>query len=348
MNFDSFLSGKYKISDLELLPWPVIITDYKGSVIYKNEFAYKIKLIRKSMNFLKLISPSDTDIFLECIKQEKSRIFKCRPDLGVSHAAVIGVNGVAVIFLTICSIIIRDVFNYNSPESEHQAFSANERIISAYQEMCSKLKKVSDPAAKELLRCNSMRFSRAARHFSMYTHALTKTENFENNSFCDIEKICTSLIKYFSQKVTPLGYRLNIEIAGHLNATVVQKYTFICVFLELVALSLRISINYACNIKIYEQDEKIHINYDFQSVSKSAAEANFYLEFDFLKSICSHCGWDFSGLNVFDGEEASFHLAIPVIKDKNISVSATCPSDTFELNAMFEIADEAFTLLYFS
>ena len=48
----------------------------------------------------------------------------------------------------------------------------------------------------------------------------------EKFSWSDIEKICTSLIKYFSQKVTPLGYRLNIEIAGHLNATVVQKYTF--------------------------------------------------------------------------------------------------------------------------
>ena len=122
-----------------------------------------------------------------------------------------------------------------------QTFYVNKAVVKSYLNMCKKYKSTEDPKSAELMTYNSLRFSRAARNMSMYVHTLIKTENFENPQNHNLMDICKKMVDHFETKVVPLGFRLGITFSDAFFCTKIQKDTFVCVFLELCSIALKLS-----------------------------------------------------------------------------------------------------------
>lgn len=355
-NNNSFLknTNKPQISDFDLLPFPVVMVNTSGKVIYKNLFTNKLKRIKINSNFSKLLVESSRENFFSSIKNNESCVFECRRDLGFSHAVTICYpDGSTVIFLIICSVIIREMESAGFLDAEMRTYKTNEYIISTYKDMCEKLNRAVNPETAELLRCNALRFSRAARYFSLYADITVRHHISEQKRACDINDLCTSIIKYFSSKVSALGYRLNISADGKNFNADIQKSSFVCVFLELVAISLRCARDYSCNIKMQSLDEQIFIDYEFCDSSIAAAETVFEVEFDFISEICRNCNWNFSGIKTANDGITSMSLSLPAEKlssDKYNQISASAPSffESSDANEMLLIADEIYSSIFFS
>ncbi len=335
-------------SELDALPFPVIITDSIGKVIFKNSFAYKMKLIKINTNFKNLLDSGQYDEFLRFAKDRESAIIKCRIETGVTHAAVIpDGNGENIIYLAICSIALQKLSDFGKIELIHETYKLNNTLLNSYGKMCEKYKLISDPKAAELLKYNSLRFSRAARNMTLYIHTLTKTEGFEEENTVDLQDVCTKLVSHFSAKVAPLGFRLNISFDDNVFSTHIQKNTYVTVFLELCAIALRIASDSKCKIRMYKSDNKITAEYNMKTNCDKLASVAYSAEFDFVKIIAEHCKWDFAEMRTCDGESV-FSFSVPVVINTPAFISSHAFPSGFAQEDIFNISDEVFTYLYFA
>ncbi len=343
-SFDTSVSR----SDLDSLPFPVIITDNMGKVVFKNSFAYKMKLIKTGANFKRFLDDGSYDELLRAASERRSAIIRCKIETGVTHAAFLPCeNGENILYLAICSIALQKIFDFGKIELIHETYKVNSILLKSYSEMCEKYKLICDQKAAELLKYNSLRFSRAARNMTMYIHTLTKAEGFEEEELCELRDICTRLVNHFAAKVAVLGFRLNISFDDAFLSTYIQKNTYVTVFLELCALALRISSDSKCRIRIYKSDSKITAEYSINTNCPELANATYSPEFEFVKIITDFCKWDFSKMKIYDNE-AVFSFSVPVVikTPKYIRSSQTLPG--FRQEEIFDISDEVFTYLYFA
>lgn len=219
-------------SELDSLPFPVIITDNMGKVVFKNSFAYKMKLIKIGANFKHFLDDTGYDELLCAAKERRSAIIRCRIETGVTHAAFLPCeDGENLLYLAICSIALQKVFDFSKIDLILETYKTNSILLKSYGEMCEKYKLIRDQKAAELLKNNSLRFSRAARNMSMYIHTLTKTEDFEEQRTCELRDICTRLVSHFFRCwVSDLTFLLKICFCPHIfKKTPTSQYFLNCV-----------------------------------------------------------------------------------------------------------------------
>ncbi len=335
-------------SDLNALPFPIIITDSIGKVTFKNSFAYKMKLIKVNKNFKSFLDHVQYDTFLCAAKDRKTAIIKCKIETGVTHAVFIpSENGENIVYLAICSIALQKIFDFGKIELIHETYKLNNTLLKSYSEMCEKYKLTCDPETAELLKCNSLRFSRAARNMTLYIHTLTKTESFEEENTHDLQNVCAKLIEHFSAKVAPLGFRLSILFDDKFFSTYIQKNTYVTVFLELCAIALRIASDSKCKIRMYKSDNKITTEYNIKTNCDELASIAYSAEFDFVKILTKHCKWDFMEMRTCDGESV-FSFSVPIVIKAPTFISSPIFPSGFAQEDIFNISDEVFAYLYFS
>lgn len=338
----------FERSELDALPYPVIITNDVGKVVFKNSLAYKLKLLKINSNIKSLFKEDQYKVFLDAAKKRRSAIVKCNINTGVTHAAFVpGENGENIVYLLICSIALQKIFDFGKIELIHETYKLNHKLLNSYSEMCKNHKLSCDPKAAELLKYNSLRFSRAARNMTLYIHTLTKTESFEEERTHDLRDICTKLIEHFAAKVAPLGFRLSIMFDDKLFSTHIQKNTYVTVFLELCAIALRISSDSKCSIRMYKSDNKITAEYNIETSCDELANIAYSAEFDFVKILTKHCKWEFAEMRTYDGKSA-FSFSVPIVTNAPTFISSPVFPSGFAQEDIFNISDEVFTYLYFA
>lgn len=333
--------------NFDILPFPVVIVDDAGKIVSKNKFAYKLKMLRKNSSFCGMLVPSCREKFLESVSRGESEIFECIPEHGVSHALTVKLSsGNVAIFMMVCSVLMREMIERYNIGADMETFSTNKKIIETYKEICNRLNAPEAADTAILLRNNALRFSRAARHFSMYVHTLTKTADFEKSELCDTVSVCRQLTDYFQAKVSPLGYRIHFSPESHIFTTMLQKRTFVSVFLECMAVSLRISDNLSISINVNEFDGLNNFIFYVKSSDINSCKNAYFAEFEFVQTVCKHCGWTFSPLSKTDSENAVMSFSVPITA-KVPSVHAPSIDEQLFGCSVTDIADEVFTVFYF-
>ncbi len=345
---DALLFEEFDRADFDALPYPVLITDNSGKVLFKNKYAYKTKLFKLNMSIKNLFKSGFYEKFLDATANNATAILDCCIETGITHACVVSLpNGENIVFLTVCAILLQNITDLSPGDLASELFYKNDAIIKAYENTCRSFKSDVAPQAAEILRYNALRFSRAARNMSMYVHTILRTENFENEQNEDLEIICQKLVNYFQSKITPLGFRIYIDFDDESFLTKIQKNTFICVFLELCSIALRLSNDSRCNIKIYKSDDRIYIDYNFCTMSKELGFATYSSELDFVRAVTAFCKWKFEDLpEKLDGE-TKLSFSVPIITKPSDKFSAPKTAESFERDTTLDMCDEIISSLFF-
>lgn len=358
--------------EADALPFPVLEIDRNGKIVWKNRFAYEIRLTKKNMNFEKLLLPASREQ-LKCVLAEgKTAVLRCIAEHGISHAVLFfsrdraendgaagGAAGNAVgnatVFLVLTSAVVHEVFDAAYLESEKRIYHANECLILTYRKICE-AKNLPEAAETAVLLQNcALRFFRIAHHFSRFVDVMRKTGESEDAVLCDLGRECLALTEYFAAKAAPLGYRLHIDAKPEKYVFMLRKRTFVSLYLELLSIALRVSENYHCSVCVSEADGCVRIWLACAAPAlciKETVETLFAAELKFVGLIAEDCGWLFSGLLQGDDRMMSLSLSIPLPAQQKPESNVFAPvpevSEDDEMKSFRQIADEVLSTLYFA
>ena len=345
---NTLLFEEFDRSDFDALPYPILITDNSGKILFKNKYAYKTKLLKLNMNIKYLFKEGFYEKFLDAAANNNTAILDCIIETGITHACVVSLpNGENIVFLTVCAILLQNITDLSPCDLASELFYKNDAIIKAYENTCKKFKSDIAPQAAEILRYNSLRFSRAAKNMSMYVHTILSTENFENEQNEDLELICQKLVNYFQSKITPLGFRIYIDFDDESFLTKIQKNTFICVFLELCSIALRLSNDLSCNIKMYKSNDRIYVDYRFCTMSKELGFATYSRELDFVRKVTNFCKWEFEDPSEKLDGETKLLFSVPVVIEPSDKFGSPKTAEGFDRDKMIDMCDEIVSSLFF-
>ena len=278
-------------------------------------------------------------------------IFDCVSSCGFTHALIlpIGANETAV-FLAPGSALIRRLLDNKTTDHNNETYNNVMQLVDVYRKMCVCMSCEADEKAAELLKQNSLRFSRATRHFNYYilsvAHHLSAEQKHELVDFLVLSR---EILKHFTPKISPLGYRMSIKFGNLFPLSIIHKRSFISVFVSLIAVALKIADDHELLIEAAEEDMKLVFNYHFKTSDPQTAHFAYMDELKFADSICDDNSWGFSWIVPIDRESAVIRLTIPIILDNNTMLRA---SDSSDFNVLDEEAismlEEEFSLLYFN
>lgn len=340
---NTFIDSK----QVEALPFPAVIINSSGVLVFKNKAAYKLKLVPKSRNFKSIVQDDHYQEYRNALDEKKSIIIKCKRQSGISHAAIVPCdNDEFIVCLAICAMAIESLMKFGQFELVQETFKINDRLLKSYAQLCEKYKVEKDPKITEIIECNSYRFARGARNMALYLHTLMVTEDFETPQNHEVRETCTKLVDYFANKIAVLGFRVSISFEDDYVATYIQKNTFITIFLELCAAALRLSFDKKCSIRIYKQDYQIFIEYTINAPDEELVKQTFNMDTEFPKIIANHHNWKISDLRFHDGL-AAFTFAVPERLSGDSFIRSPIFGDFMPRDTMYDISDGVFSYLFF-
>lgn len=333
--------------ELDLLPFPIMITDDKGKILFKNEVAYKMKFSQVGSNFKKFLKKDQESVFDYAIFEKRPLILKCQREKGVTHAALIPIGeNKNVVYLVVCSVALQKAYEIADLTICGETYSVNDILIKSYYEMCEKYKLTCDEEATNLMKNNSLRFSRLSENLSMYVHTMIKTTGFEEEGTCDLKRLTSKLIEDFSAKVGLFGFRVNIKHEDMFHVTEIQRNTFVTLFLEMCAVSLRIAEDRKCMIRMYNTETDIIIEYESATPSGEIALATYSGELEFVRIIAKHCKWKYAEPKFYDGK-AYLSFAVPILMPDSFMVKNSNPYEYTPYDKIYKISEAISSALYF-
>ncbi|MBE6623079.1 MAG: hypothetical protein E7621_02720 [Ruminococcaceae bacterium] len=332
--------------DFDSMLWPVLVTDSKGKVLYKNEFASKIKLIRKGKNASCLFRIPDE--LEETFKMGNSRIAECKSSLGISHAIIMCSDEYIIIFFIVNTMLIKSILDESYLETHRITYSTNELVISTYKSMCEKMNLLKDEKAKEILKYNSLQFFRASRNYEMYYLSLTKTAFLFKDELVDISELCKTVSERFAKQLSPLGYRFYADISAGLLATSIKTDVFIPVFLETASLVMKMSDDKTCSVTVSELLGMIKFDYTFKCSSIETAEVLYAAELDFIKAINENSLWKYSGITPLSNNTYVISFSVPVTADETVLLSDNIFTQNIRKEYYQKLTDSVISSFYFA
>ncbi|MBE6572184.1 MAG: hypothetical protein E7656_08055 [Ruminococcaceae bacterium] len=333
--------------ELDLLPFPIMITDDKGKILFKNDVAYKMKFSQVGSNFKKFLKKDQESVFDYAVFERKSLILKCQKEKGITHAALIPIGeNKNIVYLVVCSAAIQKAFEIGELTISGETYSVNDILIKSYHEMCEKYKLLCDDEATILMKNNSLRFSRLSENISMYMHTMLSTTGFEEEDTYDLKRLTEKLLEHFSAKVGLFGFKINIKYGDAFHVTEIQKNTFVTLFLEMCAVSLRIAEDRKCMITMYNSDTDIIIEFESATPSGEVALAAYSGELEFVRIIAEHCKWKYANPKFCDGK-AYLSFAVPILMPKIVMVRCNNPLEYAPYSKIFKISEAISSALYF-
>ena len=344
---DKAITDKEKYESFDSVPFPVVVTDAKGKVIFKNKLTYKLKIINTNKNIKLLLEDNQYEQFVKASTEKISLIIKCKSVSGVSHAAIVPTDDdELIVCFTVCSFSIQKIMNCSSFELLQETYKATDSAFKAYAELCEKYKRETAPNTAEILQWNKLRFARGQKNWLMYIHSLIRDEDFEKSATHDLRSIGDKLCEYFSGKIAPLGFRLSIKYDDAFYPTKIQKNTFVTIFLELCATAFMLSFDGRCNIRFYKQEGNIFIEYTFTSKDNELIKTNYGIETTFAKAITDYCKWHLSGIQFFD-DTARFCFSVPEVYESGTVLRSPDLSQNFHRDEDIEIFNMVLSRLFF-
>lgn len=338
------LFDKY-IKAYEGMLWPVAVTDKRGKVIYKNEYAVKTKLFRKGSSLCRMFKNKDE--FFEIVTRGDSGIIECRSSLGITHAIIICEDECVTVFFIVNAMLIKTLQNENYLASNSLAHGTNERIIKTYRDMCDKLNIVKDEKANEILKYNSLRFFRACGNYELYVTALMHSAFTYKDELTNITEICNIIGSHFAKQISPYGYRFNCDVKDNLLTTRTKSRVFVPVFFETALLALKMSDTRTCQATATNLNNNIRIEYFFTSTCMDQAVISYAAELDFLRVITETMKWKYSGICDLGNNNYMISFSLPMTFD---STKLECePLYIIERRRKkyIEYADSVISVLFF-
>lgn len=342
MNYNSYFS-EY---DFDSMLWPVLITDNKGKVLYKNEFSSKIKLIRKGKKASCLFkTPEELE---ETAKMANSRIAECKTSLGISYAIIMCSGEYIIIFFIVNTMLIKSILDDSYLETHRITYSTNELIINTYKAMCEKMSLLTDEKAKDILKYNSLQFFRASRNYEMYYLSLTKTAFSYKDEIMNISELCKTVSERFAKQLSPLGYRFHTEISSALLATSIKTDVFIPVFLETASLVLKMSDDKTCAASVSELFGMIKFDYTFKCSSVETAKILYSAELDFIKAINDNSAWKYSGITTLSNNTCVISFSVPITVTEKALLSGNAFTQNIRKEYYQKLTDSIISSFYFA
>lgn len=342
----SFFGSGFVPHDLDALPWPATICDREGTVLFKNQYAYRLKLFRIRSKVEKIISQPQRNDFALCLANLDIKLFECENGSGFSYALTFPLqDGTIAISWIIGTILLNSVMQKKGIDAEYEHYKNIERLIQLYLATCRKLKDADDPAAMEVLLNNSLRFCRTVRYFGLYARTLVKTDKTEHPVLCPVSDICQELSEYFGKHISSLGYRLNFSSESPMGTSMLPKQTFVCVFLQMATLSLRMASDYHVQIHLRESENRLKLEYTFRAAdSFGLTLAACSIELEFLHKVCEDNGWEYFPPSRTGEDGVFFSFSVPIVEKKDVQVQAAADTVSDELRSL---AEEEASVLFF-
>ena len=304
--------------------FPVTILGNDGKIVYKNSVASKYKCFRIGVLADRLFTADSKKHFDALISESKSCILTCNSKTYLTYAAAFRYSDDCfAVFYIMNSTIYRNIADIYADASPVHIKGINDSVISTYKQMCQTLNDETKSKADKILRINSEKFARANRHFSLLINCISKLS--DDYPLLNINRIASEVMKYIDETVAPLGFKANITLGNHDFLTRVSKESFICTFLTLVTLSMRLSDDNSVDIDIRERDFEILFSFRFESADIENAKELYKDEFDFLKKISTIRTWKFFGVDSLHDKLCEISLSIP-IKFSNDKIFIKTPS----------------------
>lgn len=333
--------------NFDSLPWAVVIVDRNARILFKNQFAYKIKFARIGSDLTNIFAKPVSVSFSACLLSGMPGVFKCRGEYGFSHALTLKLNRdeTAVLFIS-NALLLQKLQKSSEIDSELSAFNQTKTIVEKYKEICLNLGTTCPEETVELLKYNALRFSRAAERFSQYANALLHSGPEEPAEMCDIFALCKEVLTHFQTLLSSRGYRLFIKSNVDFPTTIIRKRTFVSLFLEIISLCLLISDDSDLQIEIDGFDNEYTVTYYMHCNDIKNASSIYKNRIDYLETVSKNHNWSV----VFPTEQSDDDIAatftVPVKRDRATVSAPPCafPVDSYSAK---EMAEQAFSVFYF-
>ena len=338
-----FFDENFVTEDLNCLPWPITLCNAEGVVLYKNRCAYQRKQFRVRSGTKKIIREPFRGDYLCALSRHEIKMFECDLESGFSYAVTAPFpDGNVAVLWVVSTFLYLSLSEAKKYDDELICYRNSDRLIRLYIDACKKLNTVPREAEEALIN-NSLRFSRASRHFALYTKVMMKTADREADSFLSLNDLCGGISEYFAGHIATLGYRMSFTAEMKFAFAVVPKNLFVCTYLQILSIALRMAADYSVRVRLSEFDRYYHLQYSFKCsellpLIKTATVA----ELEFLKVVCQNSGWQFSEPRRIGPDEAMCSFSIPVRKNEK----PTMCRETHELmREFFEMAKEEASIL---
>lgn len=331
----------------DLLPWAVVIVDKNARIVFKNQFAYKTKFSRIGSDITNIFSKTNSVSFSACLLSGKPGVFKCTGEYGFSHALTIKLDDAetAVLFIS-NAILFKRLYKSSEIDSEMAVFNNTKKLVETYKQICQELGNTCPEETIELLKYNALRFSRAAERFSQYANALLHTEPEEPYEMCDIYSLCKEVISHFQALLSSRGYRLFIKSNTTFSTTLIEKRSFVSIFLEIISLCLLISDNSDVQIEIDEFDNSYSVIYHTKCKDIKTAISIYENRIDYLKTVSKNYKWSVLFPTEQADEDIYISLTVPAKRDRTTVSAPPCPFPIGSYSAK-EMAEREFSVFYF-
>ncbi len=305
------MSDKNKYSKFNKLLFPVTLLDNKGKIIYKNSVASKYKCFRIGVSADRVFTQNSLKDFNKLLEDGTSCVLLCNSKSYLTYAVAFRYDKDAfAVFYIMNSTIYRSIMNVYKDASALHIKSINDSVIKMYREMCDNIDDNTLQKTDRILKINSLKFERANRHFSIIINSLTKL--ITDYSLVNINKITTEIIAYIDETVASQGYKANTRYSSGDLLTRLDKETFICTFLTLVTLSMKLSKDGTVNIAIFERDYNICFSLRFDCANLEEGKILYKDEFYFLQRVATVNDWMFLDAEYIHDKLAEIVLVIPI------------------------------------
>lgn len=329
------------------LPWAVVTVDNNARILFKNQFAYKTKFARIGADLTNIFNQTNAVKFSASLLSGVPGIFKCRSEYGLSHALTIKLNQneTAVLFISNAALLQR-LYNSSVIDSELSVFNNTKEVVETYKKICIDLGRSCPEEAIEILKYNALRFSRASERFSQYANALLHAKPDEPYEMCDLYALCKEVLPHFSELLASRGYRLFIKNNADILTTLIEKHTFVQLFLEIVSLCLLISDNQNLYIEMDEFDGRYIITYRISCRDISSAYIAYANRIEFLKTVSKNYDWSVIFPDRQTDEDINVTFTVPIKRERTEISAPPCPFPIGVYSAK-QLAEKAFTVFYF-
>ncbi len=331
-------------TEYENIIYPVLILDDDGFIIHKNSYAARMKFPRKGTQIRRLLIPSDSDRIISHLSLHKEGIFRCNIHGQYAEMILIPLDdGNFCAYLIVNSTLFKIYLNKSGFSGDSDYYSSIEKIIKIYKNYCKSTASSPDPKFNEIIRNNSLQFSKASRIYCQHLDSLRAIDGDVKSEVISISDTCKRFTKYFADSISSRGFRVDIRVENDELFACINKASFMSIYSSIIGLSLQMSKKGEASILLdRENEDMIDLLFTFDPIIDIWKSDVFDCELEQIEAICRSHKWKFSGIK-FDNDKAFIKLSVPV--GRVISLELHAPITTLEQDIIYRIADEEISRL---
>jgi len=331
------LKENYDFSQFNTHYNPIFVIDASKILLYKNDISKILGTFRLGTNIEKYIVHSDIPIMERCIAEKNSSILTLNSTLKGSKILFTPLpdeTNLFVIAVILSSHLICNMPSGYQTKFHHELFYNNVQTLKKFEDCLFKMADCSDNTEKykKLLLRNTQLMSRMERHFNLYVNKYQKISGGESKEEERIVNISHFMKDIYDLSLVPcssLGYRIFLVCDNDYILVKLNRFDFICEFLSIITLILRISDNMKLNIHLYENEHHAVFAFSFDCENYSNKLCCLEGELEFITGAANILGWKWERKT--DVTNPSAHtLYVSISKNTCSELLVKSPNDDYD------------------